>query len=124
MFLPPPAQNLSPISADNPWVKFKQFCTLGLTQIQAIWRLVGLAIISYYGHIESRMPPRIIIKDQYKESQIRQELYLNTPYVKKPNRMLGFFTYLNYKVQKIYDFFNLNTKKSVLKNPNTIEFNQ
>jgi hypothetical protein len=36
MFLPPSAQNLSPISADNPRGKFKQFCTLGLTQIQAI----------------------------------------------------------------------------------------
>ena len=55
MFLLPPVQNLSPISADNLWGKFKQFCTLRRTQIQAIWRLVEPATISYHGHIESRM---------------------------------------------------------------------
>jgi len=56
--------------------------------------LYDLTLISYHGDIESRTP-QTRIRKQRARTKVWQELCQRNWYVKKPNRMLGFFIVLN-----------------------------
>ena len=86
-----PLLKLSPISADNSWDK-KQPNLYALAYMDSSpLSLCHFVLISYHGDIESRMLQRRIIRSDTGNVRYDRSYTKSIKYVKKPNRMLGFF---------------------------------
>ena len=86
-----PRPKQSPISADNSWdKKWPDLYVLAHIHSGALL-LCHSSSISYHGDIESRMLQIRIRKDSNGECRYDRSYTKRIKYVKKPNRMLGFF---------------------------------
>jgi hypothetical protein len=81
---------ISPISADKSWDNFSVLYALAYKDSSPL-RLYDFALTTYHGHIESRMLQIRIRKDSNGECRYDRSYTESIKYVKKPNRMLGFF---------------------------------